>query len=157
MYAINCFSLICSRKLCTGVKGHAIFIVLTAFALNKWLTFGVQNKQTGCRWLQSASAPNRHHLMRCCEFNAVYEIICSPTPRIVWSRLGSSRRFLLGPRFRLSHNGTRLTINNVTLADQNKYTCTGSNLAGSSNVTINLIVHGKFKSIPELIHQVSVQ
>lgn len=65
-----------------------------------------------------------------------------PAPFITWYNENSVNVVDLGDS-RTQVSGGTLTIDNITAADDQMYTCTASNVVGSSSDTVELDVLGK--------------
>lgn len=65
--------------------------------------------------------------------------VCRPEVQINWEKTGSNN---LPPSHTVQAYNTELHINPVSLTDDTVYSCTGSNLAGTSSQDIRVKVEG---------------
>ena len=76
----------------------------------------------------------------------------NPSPKVIWSKMNSS---LPVGRHVVESSGA-LTVRDVRPGDEGDYSCRAENLLGSVNATAKLVVHCKFKSLPNIVPSVSI-
>lgn len=75
-------------------------------------------------------------------------IDADPLPKFTWYKDG--RQINKGD-YSLSSNGKTLTISGARVTDAGQFTCEAENVAGKTNVTFDVDVHGKDKNITTMV------